>query len=318
MFKNLKIGAKIGVGFFLILAMVATLVVITRDRLVQINGIVERVVNDRNVKVQQAGRLTNNINEAARAIRNIVLVKDPAQEKNEAARVDAVRDRQKAILDTLQASITSEEGKRLLGEVIKARSDYAPLQAKVVELALADKDTECVHLMFGDFRKHQNLYMQAIDTLVAYQTQLASNDGKAAADMASSMEQLLVLLGLGMLAVSVLVGWYITRSITRPIGEAIAIADQIARGRTDVAIVVDSTDETGLLKAALHRMVDPRRRHQAPGRFPQDRAGRQRLPGRRDRSHERHRRLRGQFPRASSRRSSPPTTTASSTSSRTT
>ncbi|HXP91669.1 MAG TPA: MCP four helix bundle domain-containing protein, partial [Fibrobacteria bacterium] len=239
MFKNLKIGVKIGVGFFLILAMVGVLVLIARDRLDNINVVVDRVVTDRNVKVAQAHRLKDNINEISRIVRNLVITHDRETLRAENVRLDGVVKAQGDVLDTLQSTIKSDEGKRLLADVVKAREEYSALREKLTRLGLANDDSACSRLMFGDFRTVQNEYMKAVDNLISYQTELTNADGREAAADGASLQQLLLLLGLGMVALSVLLAWYITTSITKPIGQCISIADQIANGKTDMAIDLD-------------------------------------------------------------------------------
>jgi len=256
MFKNLKIGVKIGLGFFLILAMVGVLVMLTRDRLDKINTIVERVVTDRNVKVGQAHTLKDNINETSRVVRNIVITHDRELATQERARLEGIVKNQGQVLDTLQTTIKTDEGKRLLTDVVKARDTYGPIRDQVVKLGMAHDDSACSRVLFGEFRTAQKDYMKAIDTFLSYQTELANSDGKEAGTDGSSLQGLLLILGAGMLVLSALVGWFITASITKPIAECISIADRIASGKTDMAIDLDGKDETGMLKSALHRMME--------------------------------------------------------------
>jgi methyl-accepting chemotaxis protein len=57
------------------------------------------------------------------------------------------------------------------------------------------------------------------------------------------------------LLVGALFSVQITRSITSPLLRAVAVADTVAQGDTDVAIEATSRDETGKLLAAMKRMV---------------------------------------------------------------
>ena len=50
-------------------------------------------------------------------------------------------------------------------------------------------------------------------------------------------------------------GFLVTRSITRPIGEAVEVANQLSEGNLDTHIEVRSNDETGQLLAAMRAMV---------------------------------------------------------------
>jgi methyl-accepting chemotaxis protein len=56
------------------------------------------------------------------------------------------------------------------------------------------------------------------------------------------------------LMLSLVVGWLVMRSITRPLGRALEVFGAIEQGRFDSPIVVDSVDEVGRVLAGLDRM----------------------------------------------------------------
>ena len=54
---------------------------------------------------------------------------------------------------------------------------------------------------------------------------------------------------------TVLLAWWLTRIITRPLAEAVEVANSLAEGNLNVRIVVDSKDETGQLLTSMQNMV---------------------------------------------------------------
>jgi methyl-accepting chemotaxis protein len=58
----------------------------------------------------------------------------------------------------------------------------------------------------------------------------------------------------GGLLFAVLFGWHLVRGITRPLARAVEVADDVAAGKLDSVIEVDSTDETGHLLQSLVKM----------------------------------------------------------------
>jgi len=58
------------------------------------------------------------------------------------------------------------------------------------------------------------------------------------------------------LALSALLAWRLTRSITKPIGQAVALARQVAQGDLSSSMVVERHDEIGLLLDAMVSMQD--------------------------------------------------------------
>jgi len=67
--------------------------------------------------------------------------------------------------------------------------------------------------------------------------------------------QMIALPLLGLLLSSFL-GWYVARRITRPLSEAVDVANAIADGKLEVQLDVSATDELGDLQAALNKMAE--------------------------------------------------------------
>ncbi len=93
-----------------------------------------------------------------------------------------------------------------------------------------------------------------IAALIQVQLDVAAAEydkGKATAEsviLTNSVGALMVLLCAGLLA------WRLVRSIADPLGEAIAVAEQVASGNLGSRIDASGTDETGKLLGALQRM----------------------------------------------------------------
>ncbi len=93
--------------------------------------------------------------------------------------------------------------------------------------------------------------VKAMVVLQRQQMEAAGAQARLDIDSARSL-----IMGLGATAVMIGLGfaWWITRSITRPLGEAVQVAQAIASGDLNGAIDPGSKDETGLLMRALSEM----------------------------------------------------------------
>jgi methyl-accepting chemotaxis protein len=91
--------------------------------------------------------------------------------------------------------------------------------------------------------------------LIDFQVDLMKKSGEAA-DKSADQAQVIVL-GLAIAALLIGIGFafWVTRSITRPINEAVGAANALAEGDLSVNIQVDSKDEVGQLMAAMQAMV---------------------------------------------------------------
>src|SRR5574343_1193885 len=87
MFKNLKIGIRLGLGFGLVLVLLTVISVMSYTRLGTLNESVNDMVNDKFPKTVLANDVIDQINVVARAIRNAALVKRPEDLARELDRI---------------------------------------------------------------------------------------------------------------------------------------------------------------------------------------------------------------------------------------
>ncbi|MCB9496078.1 MAG: MCP four helix bundle domain-containing protein [Fibrobacteria bacterium] len=255
MFRNMKLGIRLGIGFGLMVAIIAGLVLFSLQQVDDLDQGITLVVEDRMVKTRQANEAISQINLQGRYLRNMILSSNVADMEADRDRVLAAREVIGKIWDTLDATITSEEGRRLLDRVQKARPALKEGQDKMMPLTLAGKDSAAVAILFGTYREAQKEYLDAVDELIHFQQKLAQTDGMDADLLAQKTQAALKWLLFLALVVAGGIGWFITRSITAPVAKCIDIASKVARGETNIAIEVDSKDEIGKLMETMKHMV---------------------------------------------------------------
>jgi methyl-accepting chemotaxis protein len=125
-----------------------------------------------------------------------------------------------------------------------------------MKLIASNQKDEAKALLLGGLRAQQLAYFDALDTLLEYQGDLMNTAGKEAEAAAHSARIMIsILAGLAVL-LGGLAAWLITRTITRPINQAVKIAQTVAAGDLTSHIEVTSKDETGQLLQALKDMND--------------------------------------------------------------
>jgi methyl-accepting chemotaxis protein len=255
MFKNLKIGVRLAIGFAVILVFLIVIAGVSVLRIVALDDQIDSLVNNRFPKTVQANNMIDAIDTVGRHLRNAYIYSGAEQQKS----LDSIDLERKIItdnLDKLEKSITTDKGKDLLRKIQTARTAYGVSQNRFIELLKADKKAEIVVLMQGELRKTQADYIGAITTLVDYETVEMENAGKLSDETANAAQRLIAILGAIAALLSVLLAWFITRSITRPITEALDAATRLADGDLTVKIKSSSRDEVGLLMNAMQYMIE--------------------------------------------------------------
>jgi methyl-accepting chemotaxis protein len=254
MLNNLKIGVRLGIGFAVTLALLIAIAVVGITRISAMNAEVDSLVKDKFQKTVQANDIIDAVNTVAVQLRNGYILKDAEAQKA----LDTIPEQRKIISDRLEKldkTITSDKGRDLLGKVKAARTGYVAAQEKYMDLLKTTKRDEAAALIAGDLRKTQTDYTQSVVALVDFETELVDKSGKDAEIMADSAERLMSILAVVAALLTIVVGWFIARSITRPVGDALSIADRIAEGDFSAKIDTSAKDEVGQLLAALSRAV---------------------------------------------------------------
>jgi methyl-accepting chemotaxis protein len=255
MFKNMKIGIRLGLGFGLVLLLLSVIAFIGVTRLAEMNGSIEKIVKDRYPKVQKAYELEGLVSENARAIRNIVLLTDDEGMKREKDRVDNNRKKIAEIFAWFDKNINTEEGRKIIKSMDDARLRYVQPTDKVIQLGLQNKTEESTKILMGEVRPLQTAYLNAIHDMIVFQSGTMDKAATAADETYNTARSLMMILGIAAAVLGVGIAFLVTRSITKPLNEAVGVANQLADGDMTAKIEVDSKDETGQLLQAMKTMV---------------------------------------------------------------
>jgi len=256
MFKNMNIGFRLGLGFGLVTLLMVIVGLLAMNRVQQLDDQIGVVVEDRMPKVEWANGWVDAVNEVARVLRNEVILSNLAAIEKEDSRIDDIREKMDVYKDSLKSTITSPEGKKMLDAAYSFSADIREHQDQIRSLAKANNDSAAAALLFGEYRAMQGEYLKALAELISYQQHLAMSDGESAGVLADSTRTLIIQLLVAALILSLLLGWFITRSVTLPIARCIRIAEDVAKGDLDVDVHVDSSDEVGKLMAAMSLQVE--------------------------------------------------------------
>jgi methyl-accepting chemotaxis protein len=253
---RLNIGARLAAAFAVLTAIAIALTVFAITRLAAVTDEIELIGDDRLPKVERIVKIDDRANVIARELRNMLISDDPKILGDAKTAVAEARKEIGEHLTELERTVKHPQGVALLARASELRGPYRAAQDAVLqELAEGDRAAAQV-LLFEQLRPAQLAYMKTLDELAAFQKELiaaAVTDGKA------RYQQAVMLLGAGALAallISLALGFAITRSITRPLNEAVTLATAVADGDLSRSIVAQGQDEVATLLRALQRMSE--------------------------------------------------------------
>jgi methyl-accepting chemotaxis protein len=252
--QNLKIGQKLMFSFAIVITLILMLATLAYTR---INGLTEDITltnSDRYPKTVLAHAIKDELNETARNMRNVMLITDAEVIKKEYANIDKSTRIIAESLDKLDKSVTSVKGRELMKGLMEVRERFITQRTNFLSLAKGGKKEEATALLIGELKTAQLAYFVALDEVIELQREVMEASGKTSAVEASQAEKLVLLISALAVMISIALGVFTTRSITRPLGAAVAIARRVADGDLTSSIVVTSKDETGQMLQALKDM----------------------------------------------------------------
>jgi methyl-accepting chemotaxis protein len=252
--RNMSIGQRLALGFGVIIALLIIVAGMSYLRISSLNAEVDTMVNARYPKTVVANGIKGDVNEATRSLLNVLIMTDPDQIKKELQNVEAREASAAAALAALSKTTVDNKGKEILKNIEAIRAKYAKPQASFVALVNEDKkDDAMVKFMFS-LRPQQTKYFAELDKFIAYQHEIMVQAGGDASAVTRRTQLLILALTLAASGASLLVAFLATRSITRPLNEAVDVAQRVSAGDLTSVIVSDSTDETGQMMEALKHM----------------------------------------------------------------
>ncbi len=255
MFNNMRIALKLSLSFAMVLALLVTIVSVGISNMSNMSASTRMIVEDRYVKVKLANDMTKNAADIGRLIRNLLLVdevKIPAVKQE----IQSNRDENKVMFDKLDAMIVTAKGREILSNIKEQREDLVDKYDRLYQL-LDDKSKprkEVIDYMFDKFIPSNNAFMKLLEAMSDLQDDFMAEGAKEAAELYDSSRNLMLLVAFIALALSVIAAWLVTRSITKPLSQAVDVASKIAVGDLTSVIDVKSSDETGQLLTAMQNM----------------------------------------------------------------
>lgn len=255
MLNNFRIGLRMGLGFFLVITVLLATLAMAVFKMSQINDDMQTIVNRRFPNTITANALIDSLNVANLAMRNIVLSREPAVVKAELEKIAKIRSNFTELLETLDKGINTETGKMLLSRIKEKRAKFGQGLVQYLSLVEAGKFDAATVLMVTEMRDAQREYEGVVNEMIQFQVSMVKKAGEQADVQYQATRELMAILALASVLVALAVAYGVTRSVTRPLGEATAAARRLAEGDLSARIEVRGRDEVGQLLQAMGEMV---------------------------------------------------------------
>ena len=260
-FGNVKIGTRLGLGFASLLALQLVIGGIGLGQMADLSGRITVITEVGQAKAKALSETENFVGARAIAARNLALLTDSAAQKADLERVKKAQigiDKNMELLASFMKNpaTSNAEERRMFDQLKELEAKYLPIATRIVGLATTQKTDEAIKSLTQDcmpLLTQMMAHMGSFDELVAKEAAASEVAAHSAYERA---KWTILLISLGSLLSGGFIAWWLTRSITRPIGEAVAVAQRVAAGDLTTHIEARHTDEAGQLLVALKQMND--------------------------------------------------------------
>ncbi|WP_180127503.1 methyl-accepting chemotaxis protein [Rhodoferax sp. BLA1] len=255
MFANMKIGVRLSLGFVVVLALMASLATVAIHSMSTIQTQLDATVQDRMVKIKLNSVMSEAVHVITRITRTMMLLDDPSMRATEKKKIDSLRQQYTEAWEALNKFPASDAGNAIRAKIKAAALEARPLTDKILDLKEANKDAEALALLMNVAGPAVQKWQDALDENTALQETNAKEQYETAVEAYNSAFRLMLSLAGAAIVFGALIAWFLTRSITRPVNQALSAANRLAEGDLTVRIDNPSKDETGQMLQAMSNMV---------------------------------------------------------------
>ena len=253
-FIKLNIGTRLAAGFALTLLMTVIIATVGVWRLNQVAHETEAILAEPLAKERMIAEWYTQIFAAVRRTAAIVKSSDPSLTEFFKEDSAATGKLSADLVKQIEPLISGDDETALFKSVMEHRAAYSKARDGAVK-AKADGNVELAEqILTQQFNPTAKAYQERVKELVDLQHKRIAASAGLIASTAARGNVVIGSLAAGALLLGGVFAWLLTRSITRPLRQAVHAAEQVAAGDLTVEIDTRATDETGALLRALGHM----------------------------------------------------------------
>ena len=256
-FKDLKIGTRL-LGAFLLVAAIATAIGVEGyTSLKTIAASDETLYRNNTVPIVLMGDISTFFQRIRVNTRELILAENEAGVDKAAKAIETYRDSIDILSVQFEKLILSDRMREVYNAFLQSRKAYGADLSTLIALVRDHKDQQARALLKGSANETARAEMNAIAALVDLKESDAESRAQANSAESASAGTTMIMLVAGGGVLSVLLGLFISRSISRPVKTLTLAAEKLAVGDIDVTLDATNTkDEIGELSASFKSLVE--------------------------------------------------------------
>ncbi|MBS4098143.1 MAG: MCP four helix bundle domain-containing protein, partial [Sulfuricella sp.] len=257
--ENVKVGTKLVSGFIMVALISAIIGGIAIVNMGKMNDASERLYEKDLMAVSYVKEANIDLIYVSRDWRSAVLAKTPEDKQKYVQRTQENIAKFKDNLSKGSALFYTETGQKMMADLNVSVTEWDKVTQAMLSLIAKDNSVQSSS-EFDKVHKEQSAINKKVDDTLTdvtkFKEQGAAKTFKETNEIYGASRTLAIILIIGGLALGIGIGIVLTRSLTKPLDQAVNVATRIAAGDLSVSITVHGTDETGQLLLAMQSMQE--------------------------------------------------------------
>lgn len=255
MFKNAKIGVRLGISFGVVVLLLIIVVAFAMTEMKSLGDLTTKLF-EHPLTVGNAVRNADiYIVKMHRGMKDVALLRDPGAIDKAIEKVDEFEKKAFENLGICKERFLGD--KKQVDHVTTHLAEWKPIRDEVVSLMKVNKIDEAAAITKGKGARHVAELEKELSALTDFASKKADNFLENAKGIQKTSFSLTFALAISAIIITSLLTFLVTRSIARPLSLAAGVAEQVASGNLTVDIISeDRRDEVGVMVEAMGRMAE--------------------------------------------------------------
>jgi methyl-accepting chemotaxis protein len=252
--RNMNIAPRAALGFSVLALLVLGLGAFALLQMSTMRKQSDQVENIWLPSIMELGSIGQDLMRVRTLTLRVMLNRSPEALRDNAAKLDQLKANLQTTEQNYVALIGSPRERELFETFSSAQRSYFQLQSRVMELSAANQLEDAMQVVNGEMTQLADKMTLELNALVSLNKQGAAQASDLARAVFSSAFSWVIGMMVLTALITLLLAWGLTRSIVRPITQALGVAQVVAAGDLTAEIVVQGRDEPARLLEALKAM----------------------------------------------------------------
>lgn len=254
-YYNMKISSKLILGFIIVAILAGFIGVIGIFSLQSTQKTSQYIMTNYGNSQGKLVFIVESFQQSRAAVRDLIIETDP---NNYKTYQDTISNNDTTILKNLaelKKTVQNQTELENYNKLEKSINDYKSVRDRIIELAIQNKKAEAYELLKKPGGQIANIASTSIDENIKLNLTTGAELSSKAQNSANKTMLMLIIIAVIAVVASILLGYYISNIISKPIKKLLESADSISEGNLNISIDIHSKDEVGNLAQAFEKMV---------------------------------------------------------------